>query len=229
MSIVRNIALRVWYIGLGFCLALFFNPVQAAGSWSCSSFFINPDGYIATAQHCVSGGDRFMIKYKGRLIKAHVVATDWFHDVAILKTELSHTPYLALSDIVYKNQYMGIIGYPLWSIRPVLSVGAGNPAFWMQYGIYVRAGTCQGNSGGPILNTTGVAVGVLTEGVSGFNQEGTCSKVSYGPNISYIIRLANKNHVSVYLNYLQIPRSFDIIFKETTTNNTVPVLYGESK
>jgi len=229
MVLVKAVILRVWYIGLGFCLALLVNPVEAAGSWSCSSFFINPDGYIATAQHCVAGGDSFTIKYKGHLVKAEVVATDWFHDVAILKTGLKQTPYLSLSEIVNKDQYMGIIGYPLWSIKPVLSVGTGKPSFFTQAGIYVTAGTCQGNSGGPILNDSGVVIGVLTEGVSGFTLNGACSKVSYGPNIQYIMALAVKNHVPVYLNYLRIPKTFDIIFKETTTNNTVPVLYGESK
>ena len=131
------------------------------------SFFISHSGHIATNNHVVDRCKSINVSYKNKKEAAKIIARDKVNDLALLKTNIDSDDifYLALEDIE-KLEEIYVAGYPFGkdiseSIKITKGIvssltGIGNNLSNMQ----IDAALQPGNSGGPIINSDGEAVGV---------------------------------------------------------------------
>jgi Do/DeqQ family serine protease len=143
---------------------------------SGSGFIIDPEGHILTNNHVVSNAEDITVTLNDkRSFKAKVVGTDQETDVAIVKIDGRDLPYLPLgdSDQIRIGDWAIAIGNPLGELRGSVTVGiisaqgrsnlnifGGTPSY--QDFIQTDASINFGNSGGPLCNIRGEAVGINT-------------------------------------------------------------------
>jgi serine protease Do len=142
------------------------------GSTRGSGFIINPLGYILTAHHVVSEAKEIEIRLANRTrLRGEIVATDAQIDFAIIKIAgKQELPFLALSDsdALKVGELVGSIGYP-FGTESSMHLGIvsrsgkrqGRSAAFDH--IQVDSGANSGESGGPLVNTKGHVVGMITQ------------------------------------------------------------------
>ncbi len=147
-----------------------------------SGVVVDADGYVVTNAHVVHGARRIqallpapagearsILKSRGRPVPAQLVGLDRETDIAVLKLEESGLPHLAFGDseAVRPGQIVLAFGSPLGledSVSMgVISAGARQlePESPMIY-IQTDASINQGNSGGPLVDTSGRVIGINT-------------------------------------------------------------------
>lgn len=146
-------------------------PAQMA---SGSGVLISPDGYIVTNNHVVQGADKVQVTFDNRDRQiAKVIGTDPSTDLAVLKIEGSNFPYMTLgnSDSVQIGQWVLAVGYPL-NLDCTVTAGIvsgksrsidlpqQNRQQAIQAYIQTDAAVNPGNSGGPLVNTSGQLIGI---------------------------------------------------------------------
>ena len=152
-------------------------PQQPRGGLSMGSgFIISPDGYVLTNHHVVDGADTVTVKLTDRReLKAKVVGSDPQYDVALLKIEASGLPSIRVgsSNTLKPGQWVVAIGSPLGLDHSVTAgivsaVGRSTSAE-QRYVPFIQTDVAinQGNSGGPLLNTSGEVVGINSQILSG--------------------------------------------------------------
>ena len=144
-------------------------PVAKAITGTC--FAVNPNGTLLTAYHLVKDAKAIRVHLPGGTVtEARVQTTNAKKDLAILRIE-PRTPYflpLASGDSVRVGEQVFTMGYPLTDIlgqEPKFTEGSisslsgvgGEPSL-MQISVPLQPG----NSGGPLVNARGEAVGVVT-------------------------------------------------------------------
>lgn len=144
---------------------------------SGSGFFVSTDGYVATNRHVVedSEAEYSVILNDGRKLKAEVLARDPFQDIAILKVEISDSPFLVIgnSNNLRVGQSVIAIGNALGEFqntvsvgvisglrRTIVATGAISGPEVLQEVIQTDAAINPGNSGGPLLNLEGHVIGL---------------------------------------------------------------------
>jgi serine protease Do len=143
---------------------------------SGSGFIIDPKGYVLTNNHVVKDADDITVTLNDkRSFKAKVVGGDSETDVAVIKIEGDKLPYLPLgdSDKLRVGDWAIAIGNPLGVLRGSVTVGVisargrtgldifgGTPRY--QDFIQTDASINFGNSGGPLCNIRGEAIGINT-------------------------------------------------------------------
>jgi serine protease Do len=143
---------------------------------SGSGFIIDSDGHVLTNNHVVrDAADITVTLNDKRSFKAKVVGADPGTDVAVIKIEGDHLPTLPLgdSDRLRVGDWAIAIGNPLGVLRGSVTVGiisaegrsnlnifGGTPDF--QDFIQTDASINFGNSGGPLCNIHGEAIGINT-------------------------------------------------------------------
>ena len=143
---------------------------------SGSGFIIDSEGHILTNNHVVrDAADITVTLNDKRTFKAHVVGADAGTDVAVIKVEAHDLPVLPLgdSDKLRVGDWAIAIGNPLGVLRGSVTVGiisaegrsnlnifGGTPDF--QDFIQTDASINFGNSGGPLCNIRGEAIGINT-------------------------------------------------------------------
>ena len=161
-------------------------PIEPALERSTGSgVIVDPDGYIVTNAHVVenatrlevelpfatSGGDpgRSIIKRRGRIAGAQVIALDRETDLAVIKVEARVLPALAFgdSDVLRPGQIVLAFGSPL-GLDSSVTMGVVSavarqlaPEDPMIY-IQTDAPINPGNSGGALVDTEGRLVGINT-------------------------------------------------------------------
>ncbi len=141
-----------------------------------SGFIISFDGLIATNKHVVSDtkASYTVLTNDGKKYDAEVLARDPARDFAVLKIKADNLPILKLgdSDSIRLGQTAIAIGNALGEFRNTVSVGvisglarnitaSGGGAIEKIEGvIQTDAAINQGNSGGPLLNLKGEAIGI---------------------------------------------------------------------
>ena len=138
-----------------------------------SGFIISPDGYVLTNAHVVEGADQVTVKLSDRRdYKARVVGTDPQSDVALLKIDAHDLPSVALGDssTLKPGQWVVAIGSPFGldhsvTAGVVSAVGRSNPYADQRYVPFIQTDVAinRGNSGGPLLNTSGQVVGINSQ------------------------------------------------------------------
>jgi serine protease Do len=152
---------------------------------SGSGVIVDPDGYIVTNAHVVenasrlevelpiaaSGGDpgRSIVRRRGRLLGAQIVAVDRETDLAVLKVEARSLPAMAFgdSDQLRPGQIVLAFGSPL-GLESSVTMGVVSavarqltPEDPMIY-VQTDAPINPGNSGGALVDTEGRLVGINT-------------------------------------------------------------------
>jgi serine protease Do len=143
-----------------------------------SGFIISPDGYIITNDHVAGNATEITVTMtNGERMKAELVGSDPFTDIALLKVDAKDLPYLTLgnSDDIIIGEWAIAFGNPfgLFEIndKPTVTVGVIS-SVGMNLGriesryyremIETDAAINGGNSGGPLVNSQGEVIGVNT-------------------------------------------------------------------
>ena len=143
---------------------------------SGSGFIIDREGRILTNNHVVRDANDITVTLNDkRSFKAKVVGTDPETDVAVIKIEGEDLPSLPLgdSDKIHVGDWAIAMGNPLGELRGSVTLGiisaqgrsnlniwGGTPSY--QDFIQTDASINFGNSGGPLVNIRGEAIGINT-------------------------------------------------------------------
>ena len=150
-------------------------PVQAAGS----GVIIASDGYIITNNHVVEDAEKITVTLNDkREFNATLVGTDAEADLALIKIEETHLPYLSFgnSDQVRIGEWVLAVGNPFNLTSTVtagiVSAKARNLNIMdessnIESFIQTDAALNQGNSGGALVNVQGELIGINTAIASG--------------------------------------------------------------
>ena len=147
-----------------------------------SGFLASSDGYVLTNNHLVSGADRVTVRlYDKREFTAQVVGTDPNTDVALIKIDARNLPTVPFgnSDSTRVGEWALAIGNPLGeaftftvtagiiSAKGRVLAGLEQTPNAIQDFIQTDAATNPGNSGGPLVNTSGQVIGINSAIASG--------------------------------------------------------------
>ena len=148
-----------------------------------SGVVIDPKGYILTCSHVIADADYVDVTlFNGKEYRASVVNNDSIHDLALLKIDPKETLYsVALGsqeDLIIGDQMIAIgdpFGYSGTLTKGIISslnknwtVDSGKDKNKTLTGILGTDLTLNpGNSGGPLLNTSGKLIGINVGGGSG--------------------------------------------------------------
>ncbi len=152
-----------------------FVVAQGPDGGAGSAFVIGSDGLLVTALHVVADGTSIDVRLPGRTsLQADVVAVDVTYDLALLRVNQSDLIPLPLANMssVRAGQEVVVLGYPLSLSSPLLdpstvTVTRGIVSALRPPLVQVDAAMNPGNSGGPVLDTTGKVVGMADQGYRG--------------------------------------------------------------
>lgn len=174
-----------------------------------TGFYVSDDGYLVTNFHVIDGATSVSVVTPtgSRELKATVVQSDPANDVAILKVEASTVGIpIAPNFNEAKGEEVLTLGYPLVALQGqeqkatfgrinALS-GIQNDIRFVQIDVPVQPG----NSGGPLLNARGEAIGVVTatlDQIVALRTSGSLPQnVNYAVKIDYIIPALNAAKVN---------------------------------
>jgi serine protease Do len=134
-----------------------------------TGFLIDATGSILTNHHVIEGAERLTVKLAdGRMLRATVVGSDPDTDIALIKVEGSGPfPYVTLGDSakLRVGEWVCAIGNPL-AYEHTVTVGVvsflGRKLFDPSLDNYIQtdAAISFGNSGGPLINSRGLVIGI---------------------------------------------------------------------
>jgi 2-alkenal reductase len=141
---------------------------------SGSGVIISSSGYIVTNNHVVSGAQSIdVILADGSTLPAELVGVDEYSDLAILQVH-DDVPIPASwgnSDMLKAGEPVIAIGSPLGDFTNTVTQGVVSAVertieieqeYFLEGLIQTDAAINQGNSGGPLLNTSGQVIGINT-------------------------------------------------------------------
>ena len=146
-------------------------------SSSGSGVLISPDGEIVTNNHVIDKAVSIRcLLNDGRAFDAELIGCDKDTDLALLKLKLpENTPPLPFAEFARKpvreGDFVMALGAP-WGLNRSVSIGiiscanrylAGHSLYSLWY--QTDAAISPGNSGGPLINTQGLIVGINTLGM----------------------------------------------------------------
>jgi len=134
-----------------------------------TGFFVSPDGHVITADHVIASGKQIRVRTKLGEFSARVVRRDPANDLAVLKVEGTFAALHVLgSGKLRPADRVSTIGFPnpgLQGFAPKFSSGEvaalsgpGDDPRFIQISVPIQPG----NSGGPLVNSDGSVVGVVT-------------------------------------------------------------------
>ncbi len=151
---------------------------SSSASASGSGVIISPDGEIVTNHHVIEKAVSIRcLLNDGRAYDAKLIGSDKDTDLALLKLQLpENTPALEYASFApegaSEGEFVMALGAP-WGLNRSISigiisctnrylVGCSEYSLWYQS----DAAIAPGNSGGPLINTSGRIVGINTRGIS---------------------------------------------------------------
>jgi serine protease Do len=141
---------------------------QEKRSGEGSGFFISADGYILTNNHVVRDAVKVKVyNIDKEEFTAKIIGTDPKTDLALLKVNAKGVPFIALGDSnsVEVGEWVLAIGNPFGQDLTVTSgiiSAKGRQLGLAQYEDFLQtdAAINMGNSGGPLINMKGEAIGI---------------------------------------------------------------------
>ena len=177
---------------------------RQGGEGGGSGFIISPEGFIVTNCHVAEGSKKLKVEMQdGSLYEADVVGLDPHSDLAVLKIYTGNLPYASFSE--YNRLEVG-----------QLAIALGNP-YGFQYtvtagvvsalgrSLRTRSGRVidnviqtdaalnPGNSGGPLIDSSGGVIGVNTAII--YQAQGICFAISSGTAEFIVGKLVTEGHV----------------------------------
>jgi serine protease Do len=147
-------------------------PSQPKQTAQGSGFLISEDGYILTNNHMVGEAESVTVQLvDGRKLSAKIIGADAQTDVALIKIEATGLPFIELADSnkLQVGEWVIAIGNPFGLSHTVTAgiVSAKGRTLNQSVADYedliqTDAAINLGNSGGPLLNLDGKAVGINT-------------------------------------------------------------------
>lgn len=167
---------------------------------SGSGVILSEDGYIVTNNHVIANADKVTVTLANhKTYQAAVIGTDAKADLAVLKIEAAHLPFLLYgnSDDIQLGQWVVAIGYP-WNLDITVTAGIisaktrtlaseANPDRAETF-IQTDAAVNLGNSGGALINTKGELVGINSALTS---PTGTYAGYSYAIPVNIVKKKVN--------------------------------------
>lgn len=145
-----------------------------------SGFFVRSE-VIATNLHVIQGASKGYVKFVGQQAKyevAGIVGIDRVRDLALLEVTGAKAPSLALGDAseVAAGDEVYVVGNPR-GLEGTISQGIVSGVRQVRAGILIQitAPISPGSSGGPVLNTKGVVIGIAT------------ATVEHGQNLNFAV------------------------------------------
>jgi len=144
-----------------------------------SGFLISDTGKVLTAAHVVNGMDEITVEgIAGEVVRAKIISSDAAADIALLQLErvtaAMRVARLGNSDSVRVGQQVMVIGAP-YGLAHSMSVGWIS-ARWPPNTIFrdmplaeffqTTATINMGNSGGPMFNTAGEVIGIVSQNIT---------------------------------------------------------------
>jgi putative serine protease PepD len=155
-----------------------FGPFSVPSTGVGSGFVFDASGLILTNEHVVEGGDQIAVTFQdGTELPGTVIATDTEHDLAVVKVEASgDLPTIPIGDAaaLKVGQLVVAIGSPLGTFTESVTSGIlsatgrtievgsalSRQTSTMSGLLQTDAAINSGNSGGPLLDTSGAVIGV---------------------------------------------------------------------
>lgn len=172
---------------------------QPPKHWSGSGFALN-NGYICTNYHVIDGAKNIEIHgIQGDFTtsySAKVVASDKFNDLAILKVDdvefkgFGTVPYNVKTSMADVGEEVFVLGYPLTTtmgdeIKLTTGVVSSRTGYQGDVSLYQISAPIQpGNSGGPLFDSQGNLIGVVSAKHAGAENVGYAIKASYLRNLT---------------------------------------------
>jgi serine protease Do len=186
----------------------FFGPqVQQEQRASGSGVIISEDGYIVTNNHVISDGgdgvaDEINVTLSNKKIyKARIIGRDPSSDIAVLKIDGKGLPFMLYgnSDNVKLGQWVLAIGYPLTLEATVtagivsakgrsIGINARQSQTPIESFIQTDAAVNQGNSGGALISTEGLMVGINS---AIYAPTGTYAGYSFAIPVNIVKKIVN--------------------------------------
>lgn len=143
---------------------------QSASHFGATGFIISANGYVVTNYHVVRGADSVHLQNtKGESFKAKVIYIDPTHDLAMLHindstfTGMKSVPYTFKESASDLGEDVYTIGYPRDEVvygQGYLSSRTGYAGDTTAYQISIPVNP--GNSGGPVLDSKGNVIGIIS-------------------------------------------------------------------
>ncbi|MBJ6983146.1 Do family serine endopeptidase [Luteimonas sp. MC1750] len=175
------------------------DPGGRGGLSMGSGFLVSADGYVITNHHVVDGATAVRVTLPDRRgFDADVVGSDEQSDVAVLKIDASGLPFLRAgrANDVKPGQWAVAIGSPFGLDQSVTAgivsaVGRANQYANQRYVPFIQTDVAinRGNSGGPLLNTSGEVIGINSQI---FSNSGGYMGVSFAIPIDVVMNVADQ-------------------------------------
>jgi S1-C subfamily serine protease len=175
---------------------------EAEGGTFVGTGWLGPKGYLITANHVVEGATKLELAYDGKVVgQAELVVADPANDIAILKPILPGAPHpiipfaaasARLGERVFTLGYPApdVLGMALKMTSGEVSAMSGNDvasgrmddARLLQVSIPIHSG----NSGGPVIDSQGRAVGIVISKMNKTGEDEVAQNVNYALKIGYV-------------------------------------------
>jgi serine protease Do len=160
-----------------------------------SGFILSADGYVMTNAHVVEGASEVYVTLTDkREFKAKIIGADERTDVALVKIEATGLPLLRIGDVsrLRVGEWVLAIGSP-FGLENTVTAGivsakareTGSDVPFIQTDVAVNPG----NSGGPLINIRGEAVGINSQILS---PVGSFVGISFAIPIDEAMRIADQ-------------------------------------
>jgi S1-C subfamily serine protease len=165
---VRNHEARAWLVAIG--LFLMSVPPAAAATATGTAFAVSGDGSLVTNEHVVAGCTTVKVRQGAQELSATVVASDHLDDLALVRLPQGSRPFARIrrGPAVRLGEQIVAFGFPLSGALTTegnLTVGYVSALRGVRNDekrIQITAQVQPGNSGGPLVDTSGNIVGVVS-------------------------------------------------------------------
>lgn len=166
-------------------------------NWTGTGFALK-DNCVVTNYHVVEGAKSISIRgINGSFTKSYsadVIATDKYNDLAILKVNgvtipSANIPYSIKTNTAEVGEEIFVLGYPLTAtmgdeIKLTTGVVSSRSGFQGDVSLYQISAPIQpGNSGGPLFDSKGNIIGIVSAKHTGAENVGYAIKASYLRNL----------------------------------------------